>query len=44
MMIGLLADIISANRRLIEDALYRIRKMELNRVQPEGEERIEKNA
>ena len=28
-MIGLVADIISANRRLIEDTLYRIRKLEL---------------
>ena len=27
-MIGLLADIISANRRLIEDTLYRVKKME----------------
>jgi glycosyltransferase involved in cell wall biosynthesis len=30
-MIGLLADIISANRRLIEETLYRIKKMELDR-------------
>jgi glycosyltransferase involved in cell wall biosynthesis len=29
-MIGLVADIISFNRRLIEDALYRVRKMELH--------------
>lgn len=29
LLIGLIADIISSNRRLIEDALYRIRKMEL---------------
>lgn len=29
-MIGLLADIISANRRLIEESLYRIKKMEMN--------------
>ena len=28
-MIGLVADIISFNRRLIEDTLYRVRKMEL---------------
>jgi hypothetical protein len=28
-MIGLLADIIGANRRLIEDVLYRVRKLEL---------------
>jgi len=30
-MIGLLSDIISANRRLLEDILYRIRKMELKK-------------
>ncbi len=29
LMIGLVADIISFNRRLIEDTLYRVRKMEL---------------
>ncbi|MBN1779907.1 glycosyltransferase family 2 protein [bacterium] len=29
-MIGLLADIIGANRRLIEDTLYRVKKIELN--------------
>jgi len=29
LLIGLVADIISSNRRLIEDALYRIRRMEL---------------
>jgi len=28
-MIGLLADIIGANRRLIEDVLYRVKKLEL---------------
>ncbi len=28
-MIGLVADVVSFNRRLIEDTLYRIRKMEL---------------
>ena len=28
-LIGLVADLISGNRRLIEDALYRIRKLEL---------------
>jgi glycosyltransferase involved in cell wall biosynthesis len=31
LLIGLVADIISSNRRLIEDALYRIRRMELGR-------------
>ena len=30
-MIGLLSDIIAANRRLIEDVLHRIKKIELNR-------------
>ena len=30
LMIGLVADIISFNRRLIEDTLYRVRKMELS--------------
>lgn len=30
-MIGLLADIIGANRRLIEEVLYRVKKIELNR-------------
>jgi hypothetical protein len=29
MIIGLIADLISANRRLIEDALFRIKKLEL---------------
>lgn len=29
MMIGLLADLISANRRLLEDSLYRLKKLEL---------------
>jgi hypothetical protein len=29
-MIGLLSDIISANRRLIEEMLYRIKKIELS--------------
>jgi glycosyltransferase involved in cell wall biosynthesis len=36
-MIGLLSDIIAANRRLIEDVLHRIKKMELNRQQEKGE-------
>jgi hypothetical protein len=29
-MIGLLADVISANRRFLEDILYRVKKLELN--------------
>ena len=34
-LIGLLADVISGNRRLIEDVLYRIRLMELDRPGPD---------
>jgi glycosyltransferase involved in cell wall biosynthesis len=30
MLIGLVADVISANRKLLEDLLYRVRSMELN--------------
>ena len=33
MMIGLLADLISANRRLVEDTLYRVKKLELENIQ-----------
>jgi len=29
MLIGLVADVISANRKLLEDLLYRVRSMEL---------------
>jgi glycosyltransferase involved in cell wall biosynthesis len=36
-MIGLLSDIIAANRRLIEDVLYRIKKMELGRKKERDE-------
>ncbi len=32
-MIGLLADLISANRRLLEDSLYRIKKIELETIE-----------
>jgi hypothetical protein len=31
MLMGLVADVISANRKLIEDVLYRIRSLELPR-------------
>jgi glycosyltransferase involved in cell wall biosynthesis len=34
-MIGLLADIIGANRRLVEEVLYRIKKIELEKKQPQ---------
>jgi len=36
MLIGLLADLISANRRLMEDTLYRVKQLDLDRSQPEG--------
>jgi hypothetical protein len=39
MLIGFLADIISANRRLIEDVLYRVRKLESKRSQPAHKEK-----
>jgi hypothetical protein len=31
LLIGLLADVISANRKLLEDLLYRVRSLELRR-------------
>ncbi len=31
LLIGLLADVISANRKLLEDLLYRVRSLELPR-------------
>jgi glycosyltransferase involved in cell wall biosynthesis len=34
LLIGLVADVISANRKLIEDLLYRVRSMELNSPDP----------
>jgi hypothetical protein len=36
-LIGLLADVISANRKLLEDLVYRVRSLELPR-QPSGSE------
>ena len=36
LLIGLLADVISANRKLIEDLLYRVRSMERPEAQPSG--------
>jgi glycosyltransferase involved in cell wall biosynthesis len=35
-MIGLVADLIGGNRRLLEDALYRIKKLELQSMQQES--------
>jgi ABC-type sugar transport system permease subunit len=31
-LIGLVADVISANRKLLEDLLYRVRSMELDKL------------
>ena len=36
MLIGLLADVISGNRKLLEDLLYRVRLLELPDRQPEA--------
>src|SRR4029079_19811284 len=36
LVIGLLADVISGNRKLLEDLLYRIRAQELHDRQPEA--------
>ena len=36
---GLQADIISANRKLLEDIQYRVKKLELGLLDPEGEKR-----
>ncbi len=35
-LIGLLADVISGNRKLLEELLYRVRLMELRQASPEG--------
>ena len=37
LVIGLLADVISGNRKLLEDLLYRIRKLELPQIREEPE-------
>ncbi len=34
-LIGLLADVISGNRKLLEDVLYRVRRLEIENEQPE---------
>jgi len=34
-LIGLLADVISGNRKLLEDVLYRVRRLEIESEQPE---------
>ena len=38
MVIGLLSDVIAANRRLLEDTLYRVKKMELKCIENVGGE------
>jgi hypothetical protein len=40
LLIGLLADVISANRKLLEDLVYRVRSLELPaRPDPQAEDR-----
>ena len=39
LLIGLLADVISANRKLLEDLLYRVRSLELPPRPDAGDER-----
>jgi hypothetical protein len=34
-LIGLVADVISGNRKLLEDVLYRVRRLEIEREQPD---------
>ena len=38
-MIGLVADVLASTRKLLEDLLYRVRKMELDRGAPPSDER-----
>ena len=40
-MMGLQADIISANRKLLEDIQFRIKKLELGLLEPDGTKRQE---
>jgi len=37
MLIGLLADVISGSRKLLEDLVYRVRRMELDRLPRDGD-------
>ena len=41
LLIGLLADLLSCNRKLLEDVLYRVRKMEVRGIAPRREIRNE---
>ncbi len=43
-MIGLLADLIGANRRLLEDALYRLKRIELNGLEKTRKQRRQREA
>lgn len=43
-VMGLIADLISANRRLIENSLYRLRKLEMNFGEPEAPKSAVKNS
>jgi len=40
-LIGLIADLVGVNRRMIEEALYRMRKMELDAIQSRGSTRAD---
>ena len=44
LLIGLLADVISANRKLLEDLLYRVRSLELPERRPEDERQLTRAA
>jgi len=44
LLIGLLADVISANRKLLEDLLYRVRRMELPQTEETRTEVVEHEA
>jgi hypothetical protein len=39
-LIGLLADVISGNRKLLEDVLYRVRRLELEAGPEQPEESV----
>jgi hypothetical protein len=36
-LIGLMADLVGFNRRILEESLYRLRRLELGREREEGE-------
>jgi glycosyltransferase involved in cell wall biosynthesis len=41
LLIGLLADLIGFNRRILEEALYRLRKLELDNIETEAKSKME---